>query len=215
MIATESPSTVRVLVLGGCPAVLVGLRSMLDGLDGVIIVDEVVTPFVNGALGSESADVMLVDLLDRDDASVKALDRLPYKLPIVFIGTDSTFFRDLDHDAPGRGYLLRDADTSTIAAALRAAARGLVVMDQNVAAATVRGDRRRPRDEPQAPELSEREQEVLRLLVHGLPNKVIAQRLNISQSTVRFHVGAILGKLGASNRTEAVAVAVRLGIVPI
>ncbi len=62
-------------------------------------------------------------------------------------------------------------------------------------------------------ELTPRELEVLRLLAEGLPNKTIAQRLDISEHTVKFHVNALLGKLGVASRTEAVVRATRLGLV--
>ena len=61
--------------------------------------------------------------------------------------------------------------------------------------------------------LTPREIEVLELLAEGLPNKAIAARLGISDQTVKFHVSSITGKLGASNRTEAVRLAVRLGLI--
>ena len=61
--------------------------------------------------------------------------------------------------------------------------------------------------------LTPREQEVLRMLALGLANKEIAARLNISEHTVKFHVAAILGKLGAASRTEAVAVGIRHGLI--
>ena len=61
--------------------------------------------------------------------------------------------------------------------------------------------------------LTPREQEVLQLLAEGLPNKTIADRLYISEHTVKFHVNAILSKLGAQSRTEAVVRATRLGIL--
>jgi two-component system, NarL family, nitrate/nitrite response regulator NarL len=61
--------------------------------------------------------------------------------------------------------------------------------------------------------LTPREVDVLRLLGEGLPNKAIARRLGISEHTVKFHVNAILGKLGASSRTEAVVRATRLGLI--
>jgi DNA-binding NarL/FixJ family response regulator len=63
--------------------------------------------------------------------------------------------------------------------------------------------------------LTPRELEVLELVTEGLPNKAIADRLGISDQTVKFHLASILGKLGASNRTDAVRRAVRLGIVTI
>jgi DNA-binding NarL/FixJ family response regulator len=63
--------------------------------------------------------------------------------------------------------------------------------------------------------LTQRETEVLTLLADGLPNKAIARRLEISDETVKFHLGSIFGKLGASNRTDAVRQALRRGIVPL
>ena len=63
------------------------------------------------------------------------------------------------------------------------------------------------------PSLSPRESEVLALLAEGAPNKVIARRLNISVHTAKFHVAAILIKLGAANRTDAIAIAMRQGLV--
>jgi DNA-binding NarL/FixJ family response regulator len=76
-----------------------------------------------------------------------------------------------------------------------------------------RGGRSWPDDEePQEP-LTPREVQVLELLAEGLPNKAIAARLNISDQTVKFHVSAICGKLGAANRTDAVRRAVRRGLI--
>jgi len=69
------------------------------------------------------------------------------------------------------------------------------------------------RPAPSAAELTARELDVLRLLAEGLPNKAIAQRLAISEHTVKFHLNAILGKLGAQSRTEAVVQAIRRGLI--
>ena len=68
-------------------------------------------------------------------------------------------------------------------------------------------------DEVEREALTPREIEVLSLLAEGLPNKAIAQRLDISDQTVKFHVAAIYGKLGAANRTDAVRRAVRRGLI--
>ena len=71
-----------------------------------------------------------------------------------------------------------------------------------------------PDDEPtQAEALTAREVQVLELLAEGLPNKAIADRLHISDQTVKFHVSSISGKLGAANRTDAVRRAVRRGLI--
>jgi DNA-binding NarL/FixJ family response regulator len=97
-----------------------------------------------------------------------------------------------------------------LAAALRAVARGLLVLEPSLAAPLVQ-----PRERAPAPaeELTAREREVLQLLAAGLANKAVAQRLGISEHTVKFHVNALLGKLGVQSRTEAVVRAARLGLV--
>jgi DNA-binding NarL/FixJ family response regulator len=113
--------------------------------------------------------------------------------------------------AGARAALPRDADGESLAAALRAAVQGLVVLDESFVAALLRDA------PPPAPDLVEsltpREIEVLQLLSQGLPNKGIAQRLGISDHTVKFHVNAILGKLGVQSRGEAIVQAIRLGLV--
>ena len=70
-----------------------------------------------------------------------------------------------------------------------------------------------PDEEPSPEALTPREIQVLELVAEGLPNKVIAERLGISDQTVKFHIGSISGKLGAGNRTDAVRRAVRRGLI--
>jgi DNA-binding NarL/FixJ family response regulator len=108
------------------------------------------------------------------------------------------------------GLLMRQVETDRLVAALRAVEQGLVVWDEPVAmpvvAATV--------DAPSSIDvLTPREHEVLTLLAEGLPNKIVADRLHISEHTVKFHVNAIMGKLGAQSRTEAVVLATRRGLI--
>jgi two-component system, NarL family, nitrate/nitrite response regulator NarL len=114
-----------------------------------------------------------------------------------------------------RGLLLQDASVEMLASALAALAQGLLVVDGKVAETAL----------PHAlnagvsnqsgvvEALTPREAEVLKLIAEGLPNKTIALQLNISEHTVKFHVNAILTKLGAQSRTEAVVRATRLGLI--
>jgi DNA-binding NarL/FixJ family response regulator len=95
-----------------------------------------------------------------------------------------------------------------VAAALAAVARGLTVLDPAVAADWIRP----PEDAPGGG-LTAREAEVLGLLAEGLSNKGIAARLGISEHTAKFHVNAILAKLGAESRSAAIVKAARLGLV--
>lgn len=114
--------------------------------------------------------------------------------------------------AAGAGGLLhRDCDTAQLAAALAAAADGLLALDPALAAAALAGGGPLPAAPVEA--LTPREREVLQLLAEGLPNKAIALRLAISDHTVKFHVNAIMTKLDAQSRTDAVVRAMRLGLV--
>lgn len=144
-------------------------------------------------MNSAAADVVLA--VSRPDD----LD-LPDELPVVLL---------FDADAVPvssefAAVLPEDASAEEIAGALHAAAAGLVVM--------------RRADAPRAAaardtSLTPREIEVLRMLADGLPNKIIAYRLGISEHTVKFHVTSILGRLNAASRAEAVAIGIRRGLI--
>lgn len=109
--------------------------------------------------------------------------------------------------AGASGLLRRDAEGYQLGAALRAAAAGLVSLDPSFARALAR-----PAAIP-TEALTPRELEVLQLLAEGLPNKLVADRLAISEHTAKFHVNAVIAKLGADSRTEAVVKGIRAGWV--
>ena len=115
-----------------------------------------------------------------------------------------------------RAVLPAELSRPQLLAALEAVSRGFVVA-MPVEAETIVAASQSPASAINGEELLEpltpREQEVLRLLALGLANKEIAARLNISEHTVKFHVAAILGKLGAASRTEAVALGIRRGLI--
>ena len=106
--------------------------------------------------------------------------------------------------AGARGVLPPDASETQIAAALQATAADLIVHAPESAPPTVAQG---------ASVLTARETEVLRLIAEGLANKEIAHRLGISEHTVKFHVSALLGKLGAASRAEAIALGIRQGAI--
>lgn len=111
--------------------------------------------------------------------------------------------------AGARGLLTRETSATALAAAVRAVRAGLIVVDPSLASALIP-----TRDHaPLAEELTAREQEVLQHLSQGLSNKEIAAKMHISDHTVKFHVNAILTKLGVTSRTEAVVQAARRGLV--
>jgi len=147
-------------------------------------------------------DVVLVDDLDACDIVI-ADKTQPIDAPLlVLLGEGADAFEVVA--AGARGAISRNSSPARIHAALRAIGEGLIVIDRE----PVR-DNAEPLEDP----LTAREQDVLQLLASGLTNKEIASRLGITDHTVKFHVNAILGKLGAETRTEAVVHAAKLGIV--
>lgn len=113
----------------------------------------------------------------------------------------------------GYGAVLpRETNGEELAAAIRGVAAGLAVMDRATLGALLGGSQGPPSAESSQP-LTPREREVIRLLAGGLGNKEIAGRLNISEHTVKFHVAAILQKLNAASRAEAVAIGMRSGLI--
>jgi DNA-binding NarL/FixJ family response regulator len=112
-----------------------------------------------------------------------------------------------------RGLLDRDAAPHTIAAAARSLALGLAVLEQDLAAELMLLSGPEPAAATLVEPLTAREDQVLQLLAEGLTNRAIAQRLGISEHTVKFHVNAILGKLAAQSRADAVMRATRLGLI--
>ena len=122
-------------------------------------------------------------------------------------------------DAGVRAVLPNDVSPDQLVAALEAARNGLVVLHptQSLAPVNTNGFPRSPARSQALEELAEgltpRESEVLQMLASGLGNKEIATKLAISEHTVKFHVASILGKLGATSRTEAVSLGIRRGLI--
>jgi DNA-binding NarL/FixJ family response regulator len=159
-------------------------------------------------------DLLLIDVdPERPSIVARLSERYPEAAQVLLLDSPAAWRRfNLPSDRP-RAVLLKEASAAEIGAALHAVAQGLVVLAPSIArqqgplAATL------PRDDDGAETLTERERQVLELLALGLPNKTIAAELGISEHTAKFHVAAIMSKLGAASRTEAVAVAARRGVL--
>jgi DNA-binding CsgD family transcriptional regulator len=160
------------------------------------------------AAGSGAADVAIVD--DRSG------DAVPAGTPRVLLSGRAGGERPAGEVM---AVMPAGADDLLIAAAVRLAAAGYRVSDDGGRHGDFHAGDGEPFEEDLSdehaprPALSPREAEVLALLAEGAPNKVIARRLNISVHTAKFHVAAILIKLGAANRTDAIAMAMRQGLV--
>jgi DNA-binding NarL/FixJ family response regulator len=162
----------------------------------------------------ETADVVIADhvlaavVLEKDllEKDLLEKDLLEKDLPVIVIGDGATI-----DDAVRRGYaggLLPSFSSSKLRVAIEAAAHGLICTDARTEPMPIFDDEGDA--DLSLPELTIREVEVLQQLITGASNKEIARRLDISIHTAKFHVASIVGKLGASGRTDAVARALRL-----
>jgi DNA-binding NarL/FixJ family response regulator len=159
-------------------------------------------------------DVVLMDLempeLD-GIAAIAALQAAGSRSNVVVLTTFSDRERILGAlDAGALGYLLKDAEPDEIIRGVRAAARG----DSPIAPRAAREVLSQRRPEPAAAgsvPLSTREREVLSLVAEGLPNKLIARRLEISEKTVKAHLTSVFAQLGVTDRTQAALWAQRNG----
>lgn len=206
----QRPAILRVVVAGADPLARAGLLAMLESVPTLHVVgDFAVDDYLRSRIRVAAPDAIAIDGGARAD-DVAALAR-ELDLPSVVLLTDARDAATLQR-AGVRGLLMRTAGVAQIESALHAVAEGLTVFDEMIArTAAPQGRAEVELEEP----LTHRELEVLQLLAGGLTNKEIAQRLGISDHTVKFHVNAILGKLGVETRTEAVVHAARLGIVVI
>ncbi len=139
-------------------------------------------------------------------------DDEPFPLPVVALLPDETAVSQL-WSLGIQAQLRREASAAAIVAALQAALHDVAALDVDFVTAVQATNPLTANTLPDFAELTPREQEVLTLLAEGLTNKAIAHQLTISDHTVKFHVNAILGKLNAQSRTEAVVQATRLGLL--
>jgi two-component system, NarL family, nitrate/nitrite response regulator NarL len=195
------------------------IAAVSDPIKVALISDD---PLLRAGLSSLLAQLGSIDVVEHDRAEValwdagvdagKTLTRLnelkSLQMPVVAVVGDAA------HVAPAlaagaRGVVLRDQVGPGIHAALAAVRSGLTVMDTQLASSLVPA----PREPKGRGDLTERERQVVQLLAEGLSNKLIADRLGISDHTAKFHVNGVMMKLGVSTRTEAVVEAVRHGLV--
>ena len=159
-------------------------------------------------------DVVLMDLVMPGMDGAQATKAIREKRPdIQVIALTSFKEQELVQgalEAGAIGYLLKNVDADELAGAIRAAHAGRPTLAPEAAQALIQASKR-PAERRY--DLTEREGEVLELMVEGLTNPEIAARLVVSKSTVKFHVSSILSKLGASGRTEAVAMALQKELV--
>ena len=206
---TSQQTDIRVVVVAEDHLARAGLAALLDTMHGCTVAGQA-SPKEYGSVSSDvfGEDVVVWDLGWDPDRSLECIgDATDGGALVLALVTDERGASDA-WNAGVRGLLHRDAGPSALAGAIVAVAQGLSVLDPQVAPAIPA-----PRPTDDRPELTRRELEVLGLIADGHPNKAIAARLQISEHTVKFHVTAILEKLGAQSRTEAVTRATRAGLI--
>jgi DNA-binding NarL/FixJ family response regulator len=204
---------IRLLVADDHAVVRTGLTQLVGTFEGVELVgaaangEEAVTLCVERA-----PDVVLMDLEMPEVDGIEATRRIKAASPDVAV-VILTSFSDRGRilhalDAGAAGYLLKDAEPDEIRRAIESAARGDAPLDPRAARALLSA---RKAASP-ADSLSEREREVLLMVAEGLPNKVIAQRLAISEKTVKAHLTSVFRQIGVTDRTQAALWVERSGL---
>jgi DNA-binding NarL/FixJ family response regulator len=205
-------------------------RLMRDGLRTILELEEdlaVVAEAENGLQAIEryrehQPDVVLMDIRMPEMDGVEATTRLQGEWPdslIIILTTfddDKYIFEALR--AGALGYLLKDVSGEELAAAIRTVQQGGALIEPSVARKMVAEFARLTPESYTGPEaliepLSEREEEILRLLAQGLSNKEIALRIHLAEGTVKNYISAILAKIGARDRTQAALRAKELGLI--
>jgi two-component system NarL family response regulator len=205
----NQPSSIRVLVVDDHPVVRQGLIGMLEKASDIVIVGQ-------GQNGHEAIagfqqhqpDVTLMDLRMPEMGGVQAITVICNEFPharimvLTTYDSDEEIYRGLR--AGAKGYLLKDSEPNELLTAIRTVNKGQQYIPSNVAAKLVQ--------RMTAPELSDRELEVLQLVAQGMSNQEISTALTISESTVKTHINRILSKLDVKDRTQAAILALKRGI---
>jgi len=209
---------IRVFIVATSPLIRAGLQSMLADRRFDIVGSAADFETISGKLVDVEPDVVLVEIAaDAHEDLLNLLEDAEIAREYAVVVLSEQPRADLLSKALRAGVravLPRDVTPEQLRAALEAAAAGLVVVHPSEVNAGLQAPAAVSSPARELPEpLTPREREVLQMISAGLGNKEIAGRLSISEHTVKFHVASILGKLGASTRTEAVSIGIRHGLV--
>jgi two-component system, NarL family, response regulator LiaR len=207
---------IRVMIVDDHLVVRKGFAMFIKSDEGLVLVGEA----TNGKEAVElckqvKPDVILMDVMMPEMTGIEATHIIRSQHPNTQIICLTSFNDDNSLvqkalEAGALGYLFKDISIEDLSHAIRSAYAGIPILAPEATRMLISAKTKRSAEDFK---LSERELEVMRLLVDGMSNPRIAQELTISRSTVKFHVSSILGKLGASSRTEAVSLALQHDLI--
>ena len=224
-----SVKPLRVLISAASSITRAGLERLLEKQPSLHLVGAVGSAdSLPAAIAENDPDVALLHL-EAQSAETNWEELIALEVPIVLLADEAALVSATAALAGGvQAILLGDATGAELAAAAHSAAAGLLTLSGDLADLVRQGLLTHSHEEADqsvedaapvadaSPEhLTLREREVLEMMMEGLSNKEIAAYLNISAHTVKFHISSILGKLGASTRTEAAAIGLRRGLITI
>jgi len=208
----------RVVVADDHSLFLDGITSLLEAVGY-----EIVEQASNGRQALEAVrhhrpDLVLLDITMPEMDGLETLGAIKEELPdtrvvmLTVSDEDSDLFKAVQLGADG--YLLKDLNSKEFINMIEGLEKGEAAINRKMAARVMSGFQQLATQKAEEPnQLTEREIELLHWMVEGFSNKGIAQKLFISENTVKYHIRNILQKLGAQNRTEAVATAIRQGLI--
>lgn len=214
-----STASIRILIIDDHPVVRFGVKHILDAEPDIDVVDDLEgLDGISDVLARLGPDVVLLDLELGNTPGVEALRQIreiaPLLKVIVYTSHDEEEYIIQAAELGVDGYLLKGSPKEEIVGAVRSVNEGGSAIESAVAAKLMHHmTKRSSRSKQPTITFSKRETQVLELLAGGKTNREIGSALFISESTVKFHVHAILSKLDATNRTEAVSIAVKQGII--
>lgn len=206
----STPATIRVLVVDDHFATRLGLALPINSEPDMQVVAEAGTSAAAIEMYRlHQPDVVLMDYHLPDKSGVETIETIRTEFPAARVLMLTIFDGEEDIyravSAGARGYLTKSAECAEVLMAIRRIAGGAIYFPPDIAAKVWAREQRKP--------LTARELEILRLLVKGQSTKEIVGLLNLSMGTIRLHISLILEKLGAFDRTNAVAIAIERGIV--
>jgi DNA-binding NarL/FixJ family response regulator len=210
----DSPKLIQVAIVALAQSVRLGLRAILESDKQVQIVGEAATLNELSLLPRHTDVVVIASWGNSIRVIQNAITESLLGTPVLLLTNEPVSIQTIGSlSERAWGFLSMDTTQEELSAAVHALALGLWVGDTTFTGGVSRPPQSGGAGGDDGALLTPREKEVLQLLAQGLPNKQIAQRIGISENTIKYHISSIYSKLGASNRTEAVRLGAHQGII--